>query len=158
MSEADELLNEYVEQKQYVEDEKPYWLSLRHPRREEMQWDLFNYFPEAHYEMAVDQALMDQVLEPDGGTTNNLHRDDRRSKVYYWLNPETGAALYHTEAHGEEANPFFGSANEAEQFLEKHAENDSERYKGMSLYQARTKKVEDAVEVLLDQSGINDFG
>lgn len=86
-----------------------------------------------------------------------MHQDGRRSTVYYWLNPDTGAALYHTEVNGEEANPFFGSVSEAEQYLEKLGNDQPERYEGLSLYKAKVQKVEDAVEVLTDQSGIDEF-
>lgn len=124
-----------------------------------MEWGLFNYFPAAHYERAIDQAfqeISEEKLETDGGTTH-LHQDGRRSTVYYWLNPDTGAALYHTEVNGEEANPFFGSVSEAEQYLENLGQRQAERYESLSLYKAKVQKVEDAVEVLTDQSGIDEF-
>jgi len=141
-----------------VEEEKPYWMNLTGGTAfsGELRYELENYFPAAHYEKAIDQAFQEvagKKLEPDGGV--NLHQDGRRSNVYYWLNPDTGAALYHTEANGEEANPFFGSVGEAEQFLEKHSQNGE--YEALSLYKARIEKIEDAVEVLMDQSGIDDF-
>ena len=124
----------------------------------ELRVELENYFPDAHYQRALDQAVREaaQELEPDGGTTN-LHTDGRRSTVYYWLNPDTGAALYHTEINGDEADPFFGSAGEAEQFLEKRGGQDTDRYQGFSLYKAKVQKIEDAVDVLTDQAGIEDF-
>ena len=152
----DNLLEEYTETQQYVEEEKPYWLFL--DAQDELKWRLFNYFPAAHYKKAIDQAfeeLAEEKLEPDGGM--NLHQDGRRSNIYYWLNPDTGAALYHTEANSEEANPFFGSVGEAENFLEKQAGSNPEQYEGLSLYKARVEKLEDAVEVLMDQSDIEDF-
>lgn len=125
-----------------------------------MRYGLFNYFPAAHYRKALEQAfaeLAEDRVEPDGGTAS-IHTDGRRSTAYYWVNPDTGAALYHSAFNGDEANPFFASAGEAEQFLERRAEDgDQDRYEGMSLYKATVSKVEDGVEVLLDQSGINDF-
>lgn len=99
---------------------------------------------------------VDPALRADGGTTN-LHQDGRRTNVYYWLNPDTGAALYHTEVNGEEANPFFGSVDEAERYLEKHCGEEVSQYEGLTLYNAKVEKVEDAVEVLTDQSGIDEF-
>jgi len=127
-----------------------------------MEWETFSYFPEAHYNRAITDHLKQELedeeeLRPDGGSTTHLHNDGRRSKVYYWLNPDTGAALYHTEANGEEANPFFGSIEEAEQYLETRAAQGSEQYQGLSLYQARVDKIEDAVDVLTDQSGLTEF-
>lgn len=143
-----------------MEEEKPYWINLTGGTSfsGELRFKLENYFPAEHYEKAIDQAFQEaaeQRLKPDGGV--NLHQDGRRSNVYYWLNPDTGAALYHTEANGEEANPFFGSVGEAEQFLEKRSQSSTEEYEGLSLYEARVEKIEDAVEVLMDQSGIDDF-
>lgn len=41
--------------------------------------------------------------------------------MYYWLDPTTGAALYHTGAYTDEANPFFETVEEAEAFLERQA-------------------------------------
>jgi len=73
------------------------------------------------------------------------------------LNPETGAALYHSEFNGEEANPFHGSEASAEEFLEKHSESGERSYEGFSLYKARVEKAEDAVEVLTSQSGLSDW-
>lgn len=162
ITDVDALIDEYAEQKQYVEEEKPYWMNLTGGTRfsGKLRFKLENYCPEAHYEKAIDQAFQEkaaQQLETDGGATTFLHQDGRRSTVYYWINPDTGAALYHTEAHQEEANPFFGTTGEAEKFLEKRAQHDQRDYKSLSLYKAKIEKVEDAVEVLMDQSGINDF-
>jgi hypothetical protein len=54
--------------------------------------------------------------------------------------------------------PFFGDIGAAETYLEKRAEMDGpEPYDRLSLYEARTRKVGDAVDVLTDQSGIEDF-
>jgi len=161
ISDINELLEEYAEEKQYVEEEKPYWMNLTGGTTYsgELRYELENYFPKAHYKQAIDQAFRKQAqekLKTDGGTAF-LHQDGRRNKVYYWVNPETGAALYHTGANGEEANPFLGSIGEAEQFLEKQAGEETKKYEGYSLYEARIQKVEDVVEVILDQSGIDDF-
>ncbi|PSQ47251.1 hypothetical protein BRD19_09890 [Halobacteriales archaeon SW_7_65_23] len=161
ITDVDDLIEEFVEQKRYVEEEKPYWINLTGGTRHsgELRYELENYFPEAHYREAIDQAFREQAeekLKTDGGTAF-LHQDGRRNRVYYWVNPETGAALYHTEANGEEANPFFGSVGEAEQFLERQAGEDAEKFEGYSLYEARIQKIEDAVEVIMDQSGIDDF-
>jgi len=46
---------------EYVEEEKPYWLSLRDPQGEPMQWELYDTpFPRYHAEQA-------RRLEADGG-------------------------------------------------------------------------------------------
>lgn len=64
----DALLAEYAEKKDHVENRKPYWLFL--DTQGELEWGMFNYFPEAHYKQAVDQAFQEEAesdLLPDGG-------------------------------------------------------------------------------------------
>jgi hypothetical protein len=98
-----------------------------------------------------------RAVTADGGYTE-LHAGKQAATVYYWLDPRTGAALYHTTAYEDEVNPFFGTVEEAEAFLEQQAATgESERYEALSLYQARTRKVADATDVLTDQAGIEDF-
>lgn len=96
-------------------------------------------------------------LIEDGGS-KNLHFDGRRNTVYYWFNPETGGLLYHTGVNEFEADPFFSSIGEVETCLEQQAsQDDLENSEGLSLYEAKIRKVEDGVDVLMDQSGIDDF-
>lgn len=96
-------------------------------------------------------------IETDGGYAG-LHAGKKQRKVYYWIDPDTGAALEHTSVGDEGTIPFFGSEEAAEECLEKRAEmGDEEDYAGLSLYRGRTRKVSDAVDVLTDQSGIEDF-
>lgn len=137
----------------YVEEEHSQ-LSLRQRRAGELHWSVFDYFPAAHYRLACDQ----RELETDGGT-DNLHKGSRIAKVYYWLDPGTGAALAHTNAYDDEANPYFGTILEAERFLEQRAEtgNRSERYETLSLYEAKTRKIRDAKDVLTEQAAFDDF-
>ena len=92
----------------------------------------------------------DGTVVADGG---------RRKTQYYWYNPNTDAALYHTAVHADEADPFFDTVADAEHYLEQRAASseETERYEGLSLYKVRNTKEEDAVEVLLDQAGIGDF-
>jgi hypothetical protein len=149
-------LEEYVEDRLRFEDE-PYWLFV--DASDELRWNTFSYFPEAHYNKEITERIVEETqneLLPDGGSSD-LHSDGRRSTVYYWLNPDTGAALYHTQVNGDEANPFFGSEQRAEQYLENRAEDNQGRYEDLSLYKARVDKVGDAVDVLTDQSGLADF-
>ena len=147
---------EYAEMKVFVEQRKPYWLYWAAPRTSQAGYATFQYFPEWHYREAVHQVGPSVV--PDGGR-DMLHNRERRAQVYYWLNPKTGAALYHTGVGDDEADPFFGTIAEAEAFLERQAKAgaDTSRYEALSLYTARTQKVEDATEVLTDQAGIDDF-
>jgi len=96
-------------------------------------------------------------VEADGGSLD-LHLDGRRNTVYYWFDPETSGVLYHTSLNDDRAHPFFPSVGEAETFLEQQAESgNSDRYSSFSLYEAKIQKVEDAVEVLMDQAGIDDY-
>jgi hypothetical protein len=143
----------------YVVHRKPYWLTLRHPRDGEMQWDLWNYAPLAHYDRAIAETWerLDREVRTDGGYSD-LHRGTTRSTVYYWLDPDTGAALEHTGVNEEETAPFFPDEESAEDYLERRAETESDgSFENLSLYKARTRKVGDAVDVLTDQSGIEDF-
>jgi hypothetical protein len=71
----DSLIDEYLEEKEYVENRKPYWLFV--DAQDGIEYGLFNYFPEAHYKNAIDQAFKqkaeDRVLD---GEQTNLYRDD----------------------------------------------------------------------------------
>lgn len=142
-------------------------MNLRHPRDGEMHFDLNTYFPDFHYRKAVEDAgysvediddLDEAELRTDGSGYADLHNGKRNAKLYYWLDPDTGSALEHTGVNDEQTIPFFGDEETAKEYLERRAENgDKEKYEGLSLYQARAKKVGDAVDVLTDQSGIDDF-
>lgn len=123
-------------------------------RGSELSYNLFNYFPEAHYKAAVDRALENEVrdreLMPDGGRYTET--------VYAWYNPDTNGFLYHTEVNGEFANPFFDDEEDAHNFLEQHAEiHGKHQYENLSLQKLKAKKIGEAVEVLTNQSGIQDF-
>ncbi|MDY6778799.1 MAG: hypothetical protein SVU32_09105, partial [Candidatus Nanohaloarchaea archaeon] len=142
----------YTERKQYVKERKPYWLSLRHPRDGEMQFDLFNYFPDMHYREAVEQAgyHVDDTEEPEV-------RPDGGSRTQYYWSGEQGI-LYHSEQGEDMVVPFFDSVDDAERFLERQADQYGEdRYKGMVLRKTGNRKVEEATDVLTEQSGLADF-
>ncbi|WP_152419405.1 hypothetical protein [Halobiforma nitratireducens] len=97
------------------------------------------------------------AFEPDGGY-DTLHAGTRRSTVYYWLDPETGATLPHTDVNDHGTIPFFADEPAARAFLENRAEaGDADRYAGLSLYKARTRKVADAVDVLTEQAGFDEY-
>jgi hypothetical protein len=114
-----------------------------------MRYGLFSYFPEAHYEMAIIDRLQEdrkKELVPDGG----------RQTQYYWVGDE--GVLYHTEKEEDIVLPFFDTVEEAERFLESQADRyGEERYHGMVLRKTGNQKVEEAVEVLTEQSGLMDF-
>lgn len=145
------MVEEYVEQKRYVEEEKPYWLNLRGGTTfsGELRFELENYFPEAHYKEAIDEAFHDKAEEeilPDGG-----------SKTQYYWSGEDGV-VYHTETDGEIVDPFFNSVEQAENFLENLADiHGKERYTSLVLRKSGNRKVEEATEVLTEQSGLTDW-
>lgn len=53
-------MDEYSEEKRFVEKEKPSWVYLSHPRGGEMRLEKFNYYPAAHKEMQI-QAEIDEL-------------------------------------------------------------------------------------------------
>lgn len=149
---------DYIEE--YVADRKPYWMNLRHPRDGELQWELNNYAPLAHYDLAI-QELLDGHHEKEDARTDggygDMHKGGRKSAVYYWVDPTTDAVLSPAEVNGEPA-PFYPDIGAAERDLEHRAHmNDVEDYSRFSLYKASTRKVKDAVDVLTVQEGIDSF-
>lgn len=164
---AEELIDEYAWKKSYVEERKPYWLSLRHPRDGEMHWELYSYFPAGHYEMAIDAAIrlaaieefdLEGDLQPDGGRPvpdGGRYTDT----LYAWHDSDTGTYLTHVEAGDEFATPFFEAEDDARRYLDHRAHEvaDTARFEGLSLHKFRAKKVGEAVEVLTDQTDIDEF-
>jgi len=148
---VDELIDEYTQQKQYVEEEKPYWVNLTGGTTTsgELRYELENYFPEAHYKKAIDQALQKEAtdqLRPDGGSTTQ----------YYWSG-ENGV-IYHTELEEGMVDPFFNTQQEAEQYLETLAtHHNQEQYTSMVLRKTGNQKVIEATEVLTQQSNLNNW-
>ena len=134
-----------------MEKEKPYWLNLTGGTRfsGELRFELENYFPEAHYKQAVDQAFEDKAEEevlPDGGSRTQ----------YYWSGED--GVVYHTEAGDELVDPFFNSVDEAERYIERLADrHGKEQYTGMVLRKSGNRKVKEATEVLTEQSGLADW-
>jgi hypothetical protein len=114
--------------------------------RGELRWETFEYFPRAHYELAVDEALQDESLVSDGG----------RRTQYYWVGDE--GILYHTSEGEDRVDPFFDTVDDAEQFLETQAQQYGEdRYEAMVLRKTGNRKVMEAVEVLTQQTGVTDW-
>lgn len=137
-----------MEEKRYFEDEKPAWLFV--DAKDGLDYSEFNYFPDGHYSLAIEQALKEEEeLVADGGRYTDT--------CFAWYDPETDTLLHHTEVEDEFSDPFFDSREEAHRFLENRAEDDEHRYEGLTLQKYKSKKVGEAVEVLTDQSGLNDF-
>ncbi|WP_276273615.1 hypothetical protein [Haloarcula litorea] len=115
----------------------------------ELRFELENVFPEAHYKKAIDQAFRQQAQE-------SLRTDGGQRTEYFWSGED--GILYHTEFGEDIVNPFFGSVEEAEQYLERQADrNGKERYEGLVLRKSGNQKVEEATEVLTEQSGLDQF-
>lgn len=158
------MIDEYVEKKQFVEEEKPYWMNLRNPRDGEMQYELNNYFPEAHYKRAIDDALEREVVEdlfdeddvdeilPDGG---------RPRKNFYAWRDENGEYLSDKMVNGDAADVAYESVDEAREMLERLIDSNPDqrdRYESSSLYLIKMEeKVLDGVEVTTEQQGLTDF-
>ena len=95
------------------------------------------------------QSVEQHPVRTDGGYATR----------YVWFDPDTEAVLYHTGVNNDAADPFFTTVEEASRFLEQRADQgDEERYERLSLYRVRMRKEKDALDVLLDQSGLDDFG
>lgn len=89
---------------------------------------------------------------------HNSRSERRRNMIYYWFDPDTGTALYNTSVNGNEPEPFFDSIGEAEKVLKQQvSQEDSDPYRNMRLYSAKIQQIEYAVDVLMNQSGIDDF-
>jgi hypothetical protein len=134
-----------------VEEEKPHWMNITGGTSFSgpLRYELENYFPEALYKKAIDQTFREEAedeLVPDGGSRTQ----------YYWSGEE--GVVYHTESGDELVDPFFGSVEEAEQHLENLSDlRGKEQYTGMVLRKSGNRKVEEATEVLTEQSGLMDF-
>lgn len=66
------MIQEYLEEKRFVDEEKPYWMNLTGGTgfSGELRYELENYFPEAHYKQAIDEAfaeLAEDELYANGG-------------------------------------------------------------------------------------------
>jgi len=134
-----------------VEEEKPYWMNLTGGTSFSgpLRFELENYFPEAHYKQAIDQAFEEEAEEellPDGGSRTQ----------YYWSGDD--GVVYHTESGDEMVDPFFDTIDEAERFLQNQADQYGEhRYENMVLRRAGNMKMKEATEVLTEQSGLTDW-
>jgi hypothetical protein len=78
---------------------------------------------------------------------------------YYWRGKQ--GIAYHTDLSNGEldvVDPFFDSVEAAESYLERQNENTGNgTYEDMVLYDTGGRRIEEAVEVLTDQSGFTDF-
>jgi len=146
IDDVDQILQEYVEERLLFED-KPYWLFL--DAEDELKWETFAYFPEAHYNREIGDRIRNQwedEILPDGGTRTQ----------YYWSGED--GVVYHTETNGEMVDPFFNTVEEAERYLETLADmNGRDQYDNLVLRKSGNRKVEEATEVLTQQSGLTDW-
>lgn len=139
-------MEEYVEERHRFQN-KPYWLFL--DAQDELEWETFAYFPEAHYNQELTNRIQEEwenEVLPDGGERTQ----------YYWSGED--GIIYHTENSGEMVEPFFGSIQEAEHYLEDLAERHGKgQYIGLVLRKSGNRKVEEATEVLTQQSGLREW-
>jgi hypothetical protein len=99
----------------------------------------------------MEQSRQSAALYP-------LRTDGGSSTQYVWYDPDTEAVLYHTGVNDDAADPFFANIEEADRYLEQRADQgEQERYERLSLYKVRMRKEQDALDVLLDQAGLDDF-
>ena len=147
----EDLVEQYFVEKRFVEEESRYWKDLVGGTAfsGELRFEKGSYFPEAHYEMAfveADDREFGEELLPDGG-----------SKTQYYWSGEDGI-LYHTSKGEDMVVPFFNTVDDAEQFLENQAsQHGKDRYSSMVLRKSGNRKVEEATDVLTEQSGIDDY-
>jgi len=115
----------------------------------ELRFELENYFPEAHYEMAIDQAFRRSAKD-------ELLTDGGQRTQYFWSGEE--GIAYHTEIGEDMVDPFFDSISQAERYLERQADkHGKEKYEGLVLRKSGNQKVEEATEVLTTQEGLDFF-
>ena len=101
---------------------------------------------------------MDGYQRERSGEATSVRTDGGSTTKYVWYDPETDAVLYHTSINDDAADPFFTSVEEADRYLDHRADHgDQDRYERLSLYKVRLRKEKDALDVLLDQSGLDDF-
>lgn len=75
---------------------------------------------------------------------------------YYWSGDE--GVVYHSESGDGLVDPFFGSVEEAERYLESLADlHGEDQYTGLVLRKTGNQRVEEATEVLTEQSGLTDW-
>lgn len=79
--------------------------------------------------------------------------------LYAWYDPDTETYLSHGEIDEGFAQPFFENEEGARQFLDHRSRevDDKSCFEGLPLQKLRAKKIGEVVEVLTDQSGIEDF-
>ena len=69
------MIDEYLEEKEYVENRKPYWVFV--DAHDGIEYSLFNYFPEAHYKAAIDHAFEQNAEEKvRNGDTNGYRSQE----------------------------------------------------------------------------------
>lgn len=96
------------------------------------------------YEILEDD--LEHEILPDGGSRTQ----------YYWSGED--GVVYHTEAGDELVDPFFDSVEEAERYLENLADlHGKQQYDSLVLRKSGNRKVEEATEVLTEQSGLADW-
>lgn len=130
-----------------------------------MQYELNNYFPEAHYKSAIDEALereaAEDLLDDDDDVDEILPDGGRPRKYFFAWRDENGEYLSDKTVNGDAADVAYSSVEEAEQSLERLIDanpQQQDRYESASLYKIKqVEKVMEGVEVTTEQQGLTDF-
>jgi hypothetical protein len=153
--------NRYDDDVERVQRE-PYVTNLRHPRSGEMKFELEDPY---QHRLAFQRFRLEELAEGLGVQDHELLPSDDEpdvlpdggSRTQYFWSGEDGIA-YHTEVGEDMVDPFFSSVDEAERYLERKADqHGKQRYEGLVLRKSGNQKVEEATEVLTEQSGLDQF-
>lgn len=129
-----------------------------------MSYELNNYFPEAHYKIAIDEALEREAVEDlsDDDDVDEILPDGGRPRKYFFAwRDENGEYLSDKTVNGDAADVAYESVDEAEEVLERLIDSNPEqqdRYESAALYKIKMgEKVMEGVEVTTEQQGLTDF-
>ena len=140
-------------------------MNLRNPRDGEIQYELNNYFPEAHYKQAIDEAIerevVEDLLDEDDDVDEMLPDGGRPRKYFFAWRDKHGNYLSDTTVNGDAADIAYESVEEAEDMLERLMDanpDQRDRYESASLYTIKLEeKMKEGVEVTTEQQGLTDF-
>lgn len=143
----------------------PYVLNWRNPwdgetgfYKEDPAKHTLGFYEDLVQEAAEDLGIEDSPLLPGGDTPDDEDLiPDGGSRTQYFWSGEDGIA-YHSEIGQDMVDPFFDTVEQAERYLESQADkHGQQRYEGLVLRKSGNQKVEEATEVLTEQSGLDQF-
>jgi hypothetical protein len=85
-------LEVFRRERRYVEEEKPYWVNLTGGTRFSgpLQYELENYFPEAHYRRAIEQIQDGMRIYDEDGDAGALLSEEEGERVDAFTEPGSG--------------------------------------------------------------------